>query len=267
MSYSEAIDRSVPHAARIYDYLVGGEDHFPVDREAAAVAFADLPGGLAGAQDQIKSNRSFLVRAVEHLAGEAGIRQFLDIGTGIPNATNVHAVAQAVAPDSRVVYVDNDPSVLAHASELLAGDGATTYIDGDLRRPAKILREARQALDFDRPVAIMLVAVLHFVEDSDEPYDIVHQLLDAVPSGSYLAISHVSEDGVPGYDPALVRETVQKLNERTSETMVARSPAEVTRFFDGLELIEPGLVPVHQWRPGDAELIALPNIGAVARKP
>jgi hypothetical protein len=157
--------------------------------------------------------------------------------------------------------------VLAHAHELLADDRATTFVDGDLRRPAKILREARGALDFDRPIAVMLIAVLHFVPDDDGAYDVVRQILDAVPSGSYLAISHVTEDGVPGYDPERVRQTVRLLNERTSETMVPRSLADVARFYDGLEMVEPGLVPLNEWRPGDADLPVLPNIGGVGRKP
>ena len=267
MPGSEAIDRSIPHAARIYDYLAGGPSHYEVDRAAAAVAFADVPGGLEGAKAQIQSNRHFLRRAVEYLAGEAGIRQFLDIGTGIPSDDNVHGVAKAIDPTARTVYVDNDPSVLAHADELLADDGTATFIDGDLRRPAKILREAAGILDFDRPVGVMLVAVLHFVEDTDHPYDIVRQLLDAVPSGSYLAISHVSINGVPEYGPDLVRETVAHLNERTSERMVPRDLPELARFFEGLEMVEPGLVPVHRWRPGDTELLPLPNVGGVGRKP
>jgi hypothetical protein len=267
MPGSEAIDRSIPHAARIYDYLAGGPSHFEVDRAAAAVAFAGVPGGLEGAKAQIQSNRHFLRRAVEYLAGENGIRQFLDIGTGIPGAGNVHGVAQGISPDARTVYVDNDPSVLAHAHELLEDDGTATFIDGDLRRPAKILREATGLLDFDRPVAVMLIAVLHFVEDDDHPYEIVRQLLDAVPSGSFLAISHVSINGVPEYGPDLVRATVDHLNEHASEVMVPRELDELERFFEGLEMVEPGLVPVHRWRPGTDDLLPLPNVGGVARKP
>jgi SAM-dependent methyltransferase len=264
---AEAIDRSVPNAARIYDFLLGGSNHFAIDRQAAEMAFAGIEGGLAGAQEQIQQNRLYLGRVVEWLVREAGVRQFLDIGSGIPNDDNVHAVAQTIAPETRVVYVDNDPSVLAHADELLVADGPTTFVDGDFRRPTEILRQARQLLDFDQPIAVLLIAVLHFVEDGSAPFDIVRDLVDALPPGSYLAISHVSENGVPGYAPERVRETVRILNERTGQPMVPRDVEVVQRFFDGLDMVDPGLVPLHEWHPGGADLAILPNIGGVAHKP
>ena len=261
------IDRHVPHASRIYDYLLGGTDHFPVDREAVERSAVAYPGGLPSLRKQVRANRDFLVRAVTYLVEEAGIRQFLDIGTGVPNRDNVHAVAQALAPDARIVYVDNDPTVLAHARTLLTStpDGATAYIDGDLRHPDKIVREARETLDFDQPIAVMLVAVLHFIENEDRPGHIVRRLLDAVPSGSHLAVSHLTADiaehteEITGY--------VRRLNEVSRETFVLRSHADITPFFGGLDLVDPGLVPLREWRPGRLDLDSSPIYGAVARKP
>ena len=260
-----AVDPHVPHAARIYDYILGGADHFEVDRVAAHAAVDDAPGGFEAARAQLRANRAYLGRVVRYLVAEAGIRQFLDIGTGVPNADNVHAVAQSLAPDTTVVYVDNDPSVLAHARELLAADGATTYVDGDLRYPAKILREARQALDFDRPIAVVLNAILHFLPESDEPYRIVEQLMGAVPSGSYLAISHITLD-VAEHAEA-VRNATRRYNETTNETWVLRTTDEVAAFFTGLELVEPGVVPLREWRPDRDDLVSTFFLGGVARKP
>lgn len=260
-----AIDKHVPHAARIYDYLLGGTDHYQVDREAAEIVCRDIPGGIDSARAQARGNRAFLGRVVTHLTTDVGIRQFIDIGTGVPNADNVHAVAQAIAPDTRVVYADNDTTVLAHARELLDPAGSTHFVDGDLRYPAKIMREAREIIDFDQPIAVMLIAVLHFMPASFQPYDAVAAIVDALPSGSYLAISHLSED-VPGELDA-VRGGVERYNQRTSETILQRSTDDVARFLDGLELLEPGLVPIHDWRPGDTEPIVAPFLGAVGRKP
>ena len=259
------VDRHVPHAARIYDYMVGGVDHFEVDRQAAHAANENLPGGFEGARTQVLANRKFLGRVVHYLAAEAGARQFLDIGTGVPGADNVHAVAHRSAPDARVVYVDNDPTVLAHARELLAADGTTTYVDGDLRHPAKILREARQHLDFDQPIAVVLNAVLHFLPDTDGAYDVVEQLRSAVPSGSYLAISHLTGD-VPQFAES-IRAVVDYFNRTTNESWVLRSRDQVGRFFDGLDLVEPGIVPIADWRPDADDLDSAPFFGGVARKP
>ncbi len=262
------IDTSVAHAARIYDYLLGGTDNFEVDRQAAHVANADMPGGIDAARANIRANRAFLGRAVRFLAGEAGIRQFLDVGTGIPSGDNVHEVAQAAAPDARVVYVDNDPIVLAHAHTLLRSseDGATAYIEGDLHEPDGILAEAAGTLDFSQPVAVMLVAIMHFVPDALDPYGIVRRFVDAVPSGSYLVLSH----GAMDVDPEKMAALAERLSSRSREPFVWRSKEQVAQFFDGLDLLDPGVVPVDRWRPDtDTELSGdrvIPFYGAVGRK-
>jgi hypothetical protein len=261
-----AIDRHVPHASRIYDYLLGGSNNFEVDRQAANAAMAALPGGIDEIRLQVQANRRFLGRAVRYLADEANIRQFLDAGTGIPSDDNVHAVAQAVAPETRVVYSDIDPVVLAHARELLASasPGTVDYVDADLRTPSKVLREARRTLDFDRPIAVMLVAVLHFLTDNDSPLGIVRELLDAVPSGSYLVVSHMAADHPEFPEMA---DYARRLNEVTHETFVVRGRADVTEFLTGLDLVEPGVVPLKEWRPDGDGLVSTAIYGAVARKP
>jgi hypothetical protein len=238
-----SFDTSVAHQARIYDYWLGGKDNYAADRKAAEAAIAAYPGVASGA----RANRQFLARVVRHLAGEAGIRQFLDIGTGIPTANNTHEVAQSVAPDSRVVYVDYDPIVLIHARALLAShdDGLIDYLHADLRDPAAILDQAAQTLDFSRPVAVMLIAILHAIGDQDDPYQIVTRLVDAVPPGSYLAISHVASD----IDAEKIAEATSRLNQLSHQRFTLRDHAGVARFFDGLELLEPGLVRVEDWRP------------------
>jgi hypothetical protein len=238
-----AFDTSVAHQARIYDYWLGGKDNYAADRKAAEAAIAAYPGVATGA----RANREFLARAVRHLAGEAGIRQFLDIGTGIPTANNTHEVAQSVAPDSRIVYVDYDPVVLLHARALLAShdNGRIDYLDADLRDTRSILEQAARTLDFSRPVAIMLIAILHAVDDADDPYQIVATLLDAVPPGSYLALSHVASD----IDPEKIAEATERLNQLSHQHFTLRDHAQVTRFFDGLELLEPGVARVEEWRP------------------
>src|SRR5260370_11076606 len=188
------LDTSVPHIARVYDYWLGGKDNFAVDREAAEQVMAAYPGILR----DVRAQRAFLANAVSYLAGVAGIRQFLDIGTGIPTANNTHEVAQGTAPDSQVVYVDNDPMVLAHARALLVGVTApTAYVDADLRDTGKIVTEAARRLDFSKPVAVMLISVLHLIPDEDDPYAIVTRLMEALPSGSWLALSHPARDGHP----------------------------------------------------------------------
>jgi S-adenosyl methyltransferase len=213
-----------------------------------------------------RADRQFLVRAVRYLAGEAGIRQFLDVGTGLPTANNTHEVAQAVAPECRIVYVDNDPLVLAHARALLRGtpQGATAYIDADLREPGKILQGAVQTLDFTQPIAIMLLGIVHHVTDTDQAHAIVNRLLDAVPSGSHLVITHTTNT-VTG--PAM-DEAVRQWNEAGSIPIVIRTPQELARFFDRLELVDPGVVPTTQWRPDPtSNREAMDEFCAVGRKP
>jgi hypothetical protein len=242
-------DTSVAHQARIYDYWLGGKDNFAADRKAAEEAFAAYPGVVTGA----RANRQFLARAVRHLTADAGIRQFLDIGTGIPTANNTHEVAQAAAPESRVVYVDYDPVVLSHARVLLAGknEGHVDYLDADLRDTDTILEQASRTLDFSRPVAIMLMAILHAIGDDDDPYQIVAKLMDAVPPGSYLALSHVASD----IDPELIAEATARLNQLSHQHFTLRDHAQVLRFFDEVKLLEPGVVRVEEWRASDLETL------------
>jgi SAM-dependent methyltransferase len=243
------IDTSVPHIARVYDYWLGGKDNFAPDRAAAEAAMREDPNVVEG----VRGNRAFLARAVRYLAGQAGVRQFLDIGTGIPAADNTHEVAQDVAPECRVVYVDNDPIVLAHARALLTSEpgGATAYLDQDLRNVAEIIRAATGTLDFTEPVAVMLIGILHCIPDEDDPAGVIRQLMDAVPPGSYLVISHPATDiNSPG-----VGRLASRLNELMPVKLRFRARAEVARFFDGLELVEPGLVRAPEWRPdSDADL-------------
>jgi SAM-dependent methyltransferase len=229
----------------MYDYYLGGKDHFAADRETAQKAMQSWPA----VRTAVRENRAFLGRAVRYLAGEAGIRQFLDIGAGLPSAENVHEVAQTVAPESRVVYADNDPVVLAHAQSLLSStpEGRAAYIDADLRDPETILASPVVAgtLDLSRPVALMLVAVLHFLVDADDPARLVAALLDALPPGSYLVASHVT----PEHDPEGVR-GLESTYRRSGIPAQARTAAEFTALaFGGLELIDPGVVLVSQWRP------------------
>ncbi|MER5386020.1 SAM-dependent methyltransferase [Streptomyces sp. NPDC002688] len=237
------IDTTKAHPARVYDVFLGGKDNYPVDRNAAAAALAANPRGYL----DVRHNRDFLRRAVTTLTAEDGIRQFLDIGTGLPTQENVHQIAQRITPDARVVYVDNDPVVLAHARALLTSgpEGRTDYIDADLEQPGQILEQAAKTLDLDQPVALVLVAILHFVEDA-EAYPIVRGLVDALPSGSRLVLSHLTED----LNAENVR-AVQRTYTERGFTFVLRSKAEVERFFteNGLVLDEPGVVPAHHWRP------------------
>jgi hypothetical protein len=240
------LDTSVALIARVYDSWLGGKDNFAVDREAAEQVIAAYPGILR----DVRAQRAFLARAVGYLAGVAGIGQFLDIGTGIPTADNTHEVAQDVEPGCRVVYVDNDPMVLAHARALLDSEpeGATDYVDADMHNPEKILAQAAATLDFSKPVAVMLISVLHLIPDEDDPHAIVTRLMEAVPSGSWLALSHPARD----VHPQQVTEAASRFNQLASAKATLRTRAEILRFFDGLELLEPGLVQIHQWRPGVA---------------
>ena len=241
------IDTSVAHVARVYDYLLGGSANFRVDREAADRAYTAWPGGLAGVRADALAHRALLGRVVRNLVRNAGIRQFLDIGTGIPKENNVHEVAQREAPEARVVYVDNDPIVLAHAHRLLRGSpvGATRYISGDLREPRTILSEAAVTLEFGQPVAIMLFGVLHFFSASDDPAAVVRELMSALPPGSYLAVSHLASD-VAG--DALTK-TFAQLNSQMAESVVLRTRGEVAGLFGSLEIVEPGVVQLPQWHP------------------
>ena len=256
------VDITVAHISRVYDYWLGGKDNFAVDRIAAERVIAAYPDIVRSA----RGNRAFLGRAVRYLVGEAGVRQFLDIGTGLPAADNTHEVAQSEAPECRVVYVDNDPVVLSHAKALLASgpDGATAYVDADLRDPETILAAAAEVLDFSRPVAVMLVAILQHIGDQNDPYGIVARLLAEIPSGSYLALSHPARD----IHAAAMAEIADRMNKLVAEKVTFRTRAEVLRFFDGLELVEPGLVPVPRWRPASHLDAAGPTVmwGGVGRK-
>ncbi len=257
----QRIDTSVPHIARIYDYWLGGKDNFAVDRAAGERAAQANPVLYEG----VRGNRAFLARSVRYLAAEAGIRQFLDIGTGIPTADNTHEVAQSVVPESRVVYVDNDPIVLSHARALLTStSGPTAYIDADARETAKVLDEAAATLDFSEPVAVMLIAILHCVTDEDDPYRLVAALMDAVPPGSYLALTHPTQD----FQPDTAGEMLSRLNEMMPQRITFRTRDQVLRFFDGLEVVEPGVVRIPEWRPDSPADIANPAEmwGGVARK-
>lgn len=260
------VDTSKPHSARIYDYGLGGKNHFAADREVADQAIAAWPDVRTGARE----NREFLGRAVRYLAGEAGIRQFLDIGTGLPTTNNVHEVAQAVAPGSRIVYTDNDPLVLAHARALLTSspEGRTAYIHADLRDPAAILAhpDTREVLDFSQPVALMLVAILHLIEDEDKPAEILKTLLDALPSGSFLVASHIT-----GEHDEVGPASWQASFRASGMPAQVRDSGEFARLaFSGLELVPPGVVLVSEWRPEEPLPRPTPAevscYGGVARK-
>jgi len=236
-------DTSVAHVARVYNYWLGGKDNFAADRAAAVGAIKAFPAIVLSA----RANRAFLSRSVRFLAGEVGIRQFLDIGTGIPSANNTHEVAQSVAPQSRVVYVDNDPIVLTHARALLASHpaGATEYIDADLRDPERIVAGAAALLDFSRPVALMLMAVLQHLDDEDAPYQVVRTLVDALPPGSYLALSHPAKD----INAEEMAKMAVSLNQTMAEKVTFRDRPSVAMFFAGLDLVDPGMVQASKWRP------------------
>jgi len=236
-------DTARPNPARVYDVFLGGKDNYPADRIAAKAALAANPRGYLN----VWHNRDFVRRAVSHLAADAGIRQFLDIGTGLPTAENVHEIAQRIAPQSRIVYVDNDPVVLAHARALLSShpDGAADYLDADLRDADRILDRARRTLDLRRPAALVLAAVLHFVEDQ-AAYTAVSRLVGALAPGSYLIISHLTIDLNPEGGTRAAKTYAD-----SGMAFVLRSKPGILRFVthNGLELIEPGIVPVHHWRP------------------
>jgi O-methyltransferase involved in polyketide biosynthesis len=262
---NRGFDPTVAHPARVYDYWLGGKDNFEADRIAGEQTIAAYPAIRASA----RANRAFLARSVRYLAGEQGLRQFLDIGTGLPTAANTHEVAQSVAPDSRIVYVDNDPLVLSHARALLTSspEGVTAYLEADLRDTGDILELAADTLDFTKPVAIMLLAILHYIPDLDEARRIVARLVAAVPPGSYLAISHAASD----IAAEQMAEMEKILNEHLdgSSSHVGRPREVVARFFDGLDLVDPGVVKVTQWHPASRVEAEGPTTlwGGVARKP
>jgi hypothetical protein len=256
-------DTSMAHQARMYDYLLGGKDNYAADRAAVEASLEAWPGMAHSA----RANRAFLGRVVRYLAADVGIRQFLDIGTGIPTAGNTHQVVQALAPESRVVYVDYDPVVLAHARALLVSTeaGTTEYIDADLRDTDTILTQAAELLDFSQPVAVTVLAILHAIPDSDDPHAIVAKVTDAVPPGSYLAISHTGSDllGLGTED-----DLKDVMGRMVQQRYATRSREQVVRFFAGTDLVEPGLVPVEEWRPepGTGDMGKSAIWGAVGRK-
>jgi S-adenosyl methyltransferase len=261
------IDTSVAHIARVYDYLLGGKANFAVDRAVAELAMASLPGGLPAVRANVLAHRELLGRVVSYLAGEAGIRQFLDLGTGIPRENNTHEVAQRAAPDARIVYVDNDPIVLAHAHKLLTStaDGATAYIFGDLHEPDAILARATETLDLSQPVALVIFGVLHFSSAEDDPHAIVARLMAALAPGSYLAISHLASD----VEIDELGESFRLLNSGLKGSVTPRTRDQVLAFFDALDLVEPGVAALSQWRP-DPQAQKPPEAPvwcAVGRKP
>ena len=259
------LDTTVSHSARIWNYWLGGQDNFAVDREAGDRVAAMLPSIVA----QARADRAFLGRAIRYLAGEAGIRQFLDIGTGLPTADNTHEVAQRVAPEARIVYVDNDPMVLVHARALLSSspEGVCDYIDADLREPDKIVSGAARTLDLTRPVALLLLGVLHHISGTGQVYSIVRRLMAALAPGSFLAINH-STSAISG---AAMEEAVAHWNQVGTPSMTLRTPEQITRFFGGLDLLEPGVVSCSRWRPDISPLGGQPpevdEFCGVARKP
>jgi hypothetical protein len=258
-----AIDTSVPHSARIWNYWLGGKDNYAVDR-AAGDAYVKVYPGIV---DVARAGRAFLARAVRYLALEAGIRQFLDVGTGLPTADNTHQIAQRAAPESRIVYVDNDPLILAHARALLTStpEGATDYIDADMRDPEAVLERAAALLDFDQPVALLLMGVMGHIEGDDEAQSIVRRLRTGLSPGSYLAVY----DGVAEMVEAFT-EAQQGYDDTGAVPYKLRGPEQVARFFEGLEFVEPGLVPVSQWHPeatGAGAGPDSPSLAGVARKP
>ncbi len=262
-SEAPAFDTSVAHSARVYDYWLGGKDNYAADRAAAEQVIEVRPA----IRSEVRANRAFLGRAVRFLAQDAGIRQFLDIGTGLPSANNTHEVAQLIAPDSRVVYVDNDPIVLAHARALLtsAPEGITSYLDADMRDPETILAAAAQTIDLAQPVAIMLVAVLHHIPDSDDPQRIVARLREASAAGSYLVLSHPAKD----IQADKVAEVSRRYNASVATGQTRRTRDEVTSFFGDWEILEPGVTQTVLWRPDGPTGLAepVPMWAGVARKP
>lgn len=252
---------SVAHPARVYDYWLGGKDNFAADRDAAECVIAANPNVLPG----VRANRAFLQRAVSYLAGEVGVRQFLDLGAGLPTARNTHEVAQEIAPDAKVVYVDNDPMVLTHARALLHGvsEGTIDCVAADIRNPDQVLAGAAETLDFSEPVAVMALMVLQFVPDSDGPWEITERVVRQLPAGSHLTISDVVRD----IDTARVSEAAARLNECIGPSrLTLRTRSAFSRFFTGLDMVEPGIVPTPDWR-GPGSEYPIPCYAGMGRKP
>jgi putative hemolysin len=260
----QTFDTGVAHPARVYDYWLGGKDNFAADRAAAQAVIEANPNVLPG----VRANRAFLHRAVEYLAGKAGVRQFLDIGTGLPTAQNTHEVAQSIAPGCRVVYVDNDPIVLAHARALLSStpEGVTTYIEADARNTAKIMAGASKILDLTQPVAVMALMIMQYIPEVDTPYEVLARLMHQLPSGSYLTISDTTCD----IDTDRVRAATSQLNQSMGSTsLTLRTRDEIAGFLDGLELVDPGVVPLPEWHSGITlpPGAVVPAIAGMGRKP
>jgi hypothetical protein len=265
---SAGIDTSVPNVARIYDYILGGKDNFAADRRAAQQLLAALPD-IAGT---VRDNRAFIGRVVRYLAGQAGIRQFLDLGAGLPTQDCVHETAQAIAPDARVVYVDNDPVACLHGQALLGPGDRVGFVLGDLRRPAEILQnpEVQARLDFSQPVGVLCACALHFVPDEDEPHQLVAGYRDHLAPGSYLAITHGIAAATPEDDPDGAVQSVTNVYRNASAQIHVRPVREIERFFDGFEIIEPGVTWIARWRPDPGTRPAgRPNslYGGLGRKP
>jgi hypothetical protein len=261
---SSKLNVRVPHSARVWNYWLGGKDNFPVDRKVGDKICEVFPDMALTA----RADRAFLCRAVRYLAGEARVDQFLDIGTGLPTVDNTHEVAQRVAPQSRIVYVDNDPLVLAHARALLTSSpqGVTDYLDADLHEPDTIIAGAAKTLDLTRPVAVMLLGIVHFILDDDEAQVIVRRLVDAVPPGSYLVINHATTEVTPEATSA----GIAQWNQFGEPKMTARSPRQIADFLQGLELLQPGVVSCSRWRPDPSphgEPAEVDEFCAVGRKP
>lgn len=269
---SGSIDIESVSMARVYDYLLGGDASFQADRDMAKKVCAALPGGVDGARTNVRASRAFLRQSVRWLVSEAGVRQFLDVGTGIPRDDNVHIVAQQIAADARVVYVDYDPVVLAHAHELRhsTDEGATAFVHGDPSQPGKILRQAAETLDFTRPIALVLVTVLHYLSHEADPHVLVARLLGGLPSGSYLVMTYLASDVAPDRMAEFARRHDE--NEVTPVGAVC-SHAEMSRFFDGLDLVDPGIERLDRWPRHDDWWSQLddghtvPTYGGIGRKP
>jgi SAM-dependent methyltransferase len=257
------IDTSVPHTARVYDYWLGGKDNFEADRRAAEAGYKAFPGVL----QSVQANRAFLARVVRYLVTEAGIRQFLDVGSGLPTARNTHEIAQEKAPESRIVYVDSDPVVLLHARVLLQSspEGRADFLHADARDPSVILEQAAETLDFSKPVAVVMLGVLHFLPGDDEVTAIAVTFKDALAPGGHLVISHMASD----IEPETMAEFARKMRESGVAQAAYRSREQVTALFAGLDLLEPGVVPVSKWRPDtDVGANAITTLwGGVGRKP
>ncbi|MEU9398953.1 SAM-dependent methyltransferase [Streptomyces sp. SID4985] len=260
---ADRLDTSVAHNARVWNYWIGGKDHYEVDQAVGE----HVAGMFPVIRDVARADREFLRRAVRYLAAERGIRQFLDVGTGLPTVDNTHEIAQSVAPESRIVYVDNDPIVLAHARSLLTSspEGVTDYIDADVRDPETIVARAAETLDLTQPVAVMMLGILNFVLDDDAAHDVVRRIMAAVPSGSFLVLTHPTYDGDVGGEGNVA--AMEFWNANATPPITARGRAGIAGFLEGLELVEPGLVPCSQWRAGSDAAAVVPQFGAVAVKP